>query len=122
MLNIQNPYLNLTQRIELYQRWILVHSYLYYELDDPIKQDEEFDLVVRSCLGLMEKNRKYKNHKTRYSHIFEKFNGSCFNLYNKCPEELKKLIKEDAKMILRRRERYGSSSIDNSITYTSGSD
>lgn len=104
MLNINNPYLNLTQKIALYERWLLIHSYLYYELDDPIKTDFEFDGVKKELLKLKKKQTK----KTRYSEAFdESWTGSCYELFSKCSKELQESIKTDCELIIERKRRYG---------------
>ena len=42
---------NTKEKIELLQRWIIVHSYLYYILDSPIIDDHVFD---SNCKQLVE--------------------------------------------------------------------
>lgn len=104
MLNINNPYLNLTQRIALYERWLLIHSYLYYELNEPMKTDFEFDCVKKELLRL----RKKQKNKTRYSSAFdEEWNGSCFELFSKCSKSIQESIIQDCELIIERKNRYG---------------
>ena len=99
-MNFSNPYMGIAQKISTLQRWILVHSYLYYELDSPVVEDEVFD---NNCRQLLRGMQKYPEETTRYSKIFEEFDGSTgFDLYRKCPNKLKLLIIRDSKMILAR--------------------
>ena len=119
MLNINNPYLNLTQKIELYERWLLVHSYLYYELNEEIKNDFEFDNMKKALLKL----KKLQKKRTRYSAAFNKnWNGSCYNMYKKLPEEIQESIKYDCKLIIERRDKYGISPSYSAVTNPSSSD
>jgi hypothetical protein len=50
-MKFMNPYFSVKQRIETLERWILVHSYLYYELDKSIVDDRKFD---KNALQLVE--------------------------------------------------------------------
>lgn len=99
-MNFSNPYMDTGQKISTLQRWILVHSYQYYIIDQPTVDDEIFD---NNCRQLARAIKKYPEIKTRYSKIFEGFDGSTgFDLYQKCPGKLKLLIIRDSKMNIAR--------------------
>jgi len=100
-----NPYISELDKIQLLQRWILVHSYLYYELDDATVSDEMFD---NNCKQLKQMLNKNKATDSRYYKIFIGFDGNTgFDLYSKTPKELRKLIQRDAEAILKRRRENG---------------
>lgn len=63
------------EKIELLQRWVLVHSYLYYNLDRPVVDDYKFDM---NCRQLAELKKEYPEDWTfsRYSYAMKYFDGS----------------------------------------------
>lgn len=71
----RNPYFTILEKIELLQRWIIVHSIIYYELNQSIVTDSQFD---NNCNQLVELMRKYPKliNKSKYSYCFYDFDGS----------------------------------------------
>lgn len=68
-------------KINLLQRWILFHSYLYYEKNTSIVSDYVFDMNAQQ-LYKMKNNKEYRN--SKYYYVFEKFEGnSGFDLFSK---------------------------------------
>lgn len=74
-MEFSSPYWTDQQKVELLQRWILVHSYLYYELDYSIVEDHVFDSNCRQLVELSEAHPEaLKN--SRYYYAMEEFDGS----------------------------------------------
>ena len=68
------------------QRQILVHSFLYYQLNENIISDSDFDLWSKELYELM-KNYPEIAKKSAYSEGFGKFDGSSgFDLPYNVPE------------------------------------
>lgn len=63
------------ERINLLERWILFHSYVYYELNDNIVSDTVYD---KNAHILAKAIKKYPRSfsKSRYKRFFENFDGN----------------------------------------------
>lgn len=74
-MEFKNPYWRPKDKIELLERWVLIHSFLYYELDNPIVSDERYD---KNSLQLMKMIAKYPKsfRKSRYYYAMKDFDGS----------------------------------------------
>lgn len=71
-------------RIEFIQRRIIVFSILYYNMDESILTDQEFDAASHQLVKLMEDTPKSVLEKTRYWYCMYDFDGSTgFDLYRR---------------------------------------
>lgn len=101
------------QQIQLLQRWILVQSYAYYELDSNIASDFDYDA---NCNQLFELKREHEADwkASRYAKIFKKFEPGCtsgFELLSKVKRFDKPLfnnVHADAKFALKIKAKYCS--------------
>lgn len=85
-----NPYLSMEDKISVLQRFIIVHSWLYYVLDSPVISDKSFDEL---CKQYMKNKNKVKLSKTDYGYMFKDFDGNTgFDLPSRVKEEQKKYI------------------------------
>ena len=92
----KNPYITAETKIRMLQRWILVHSYIYYEKDSNIVSDFVYDKNTQQLLKLMEKNPKTK---TEFSYVFKNFeSGTGFYLYSSLNSEHQELISRDGNL------------------------
>lgn len=73
-MEFKNPYEPEYVKISTLQRWILVHSFLYYEMDSSLVSDETFDGNAKQ-LVLMQKN-KVEAMKSEYWYVFFDFEGN----------------------------------------------
>lgn len=74
-MQFNNPYLENVERIELLQRWLIVHSIIYYEMDKNVVSDIMFDNNCRQLIEMKNKYKKsYKN--SFYYPIMKDFDGS----------------------------------------------
>lgn len=97
---------NLTTQdyIDFLQRFILVHSYMYYELDNSVISDKEYDSKSKELT-------KYKNDYPElwksseyYQQFRDDYNGSTgFTLYHDLNEHQKEIIQSIAYSILNKR-------------------
>lgn len=80
-------------RIELLERWVLVQSYAYYELNDNISSDFNYDNNVKQLFELIANNPEgHRN--SRYYPYFDKFEPGCtsgFELLEKVRKKNKAL-------------------------------
>lgn len=94
---------NLTRKdkIELLQRWIIVQSMLYYELDFSLVSDKIFDANCQQLVRLMGKSRKTLP-TTRYYYCMHDFDGSTgFDLYQRLNKKDRKHLSHIAKHLKR---------------------
>jgi len=75
------------------QRWIIVNSYIYYENDDSIFTDHQYDKVA---YFLAQRQSEYKGDiktATQYGYVFHDFDGTTgFDLYHRLKDEDKNII------------------------------
>ena len=64
---------NILDRIQLLQRWILVQSFAYYELNENIASDFKYDENAMQLVSLMKENPDETNN----SRYFEYFKDYC---------------------------------------------
>lgn len=101
-MRFRNPYFTEMEKISLLQRWILVHSRLYYHYNYPIKTDQEYDMTCRQLVSLMKLNPKSR---TRWSYVFDDFDGSTgMGLFEDLIESHKWIVETDCNMIIRARK------------------
>ena len=92
--------LSIQERIDFLQRFIIVHSYIYYELNNNVISDMEYDKASKELTSLKEcfpeewKNSQY------YKQFGDEYNGSTgFTLYHDLDEKQKKIIKSIAHIL-----------------------
>jgi hypothetical protein len=63
------------EKIELLQRWVLVHSYLYYNMDTSVVTDHKYD---DNCRQLCRMKEDYQDSwaNARYTYAMYDFDGS----------------------------------------------
>ena len=95
-MKFNNPYWPLKTRMQLLQRWIIVHSIIYYEYDSSVVSDIVFDDNAKQLYEMIA-NNKVEFKKTRYYYCFKDFDGTTgFDLYNKLCEDDKYCLEADA--------------------------
>ena len=77
------------EKIQLLQRSILVNSYAYYELNENILSDYQYDKNTRQLLALKESNPEAYR-KSRYNRYFDNFeSGTGFDLTSRVQKNRK---------------------------------
>lgn len=85
--------------IDFLQRYIIVHSYIYYEQDRNVVSDRTYDAKARE---LVEYKNKYPElwEKSMYYEQFKDYNGSTgFTLYHDLDTHQKEIIRSIANNI-----------------------
>lgn len=91
------------EKIQLLQRSILVNSYAYYELNENILSDYQYDKNTRQLLALKESNPEAYR-KSRYNRYFDNFeSGTGFDLTSRVQKNRKlyQQISRDAHLALK---------------------
>jgi len=103
-------YLSDIHKINWLQRAILVNSYLYYELDNPVVTDKKFDEICKQYLEMV--NGMVPDRiaiGTEYGYVFFDFDGSTgFYLWDRLIESDKNKISRIAKVVLKESKRNGN--------------
>lgn len=95
-----NPYMGNLAKIETLQRWIMVHSYIYYELNTNVVSDNMYDKNVLQLLELRKENKELWK-RSVYKRAFRGYDGSTgFDLYHQAEAEQKKRIEIDAAFVV----------------------
>lgn len=100
-MKFRNPYWSNKLKMGSLQRWIIVHSILYYELDNAIIEDKLFDANARQ---LVELQKAYPDEakESEYWYVFHDFDGSTgFDLYHRLNKHDATYLKQIAEHVLR---------------------
>lgn len=108
-MNFSKPFTD-KEKIQLLQRSILVNSYAYYELDETILSDYQYDMNTRQLLEL-KKSSPEAYRKSRYYKYFDDFeSGTGFDLTGRLRtnKKLYKQVAHDAHLALKlKKEKHG---------------
>lgn len=92
-------------KIEVLQRWILVSSVLYYDMDSPVVSDHMYDSNSRQLYEMKVNNPK-EWQRARYTHAMNDFDGSTgFGFADKLNKRERELVMMDVFMVLDRHRR-----------------
>lgn len=107
---IPTKYWSIKTRIEYIQRRILVYSIVYYELNENLITDNEYNIISQQLSKLLTETDISVVKKTRYYYVFKDFSSSTgFDLYNKLNTEDKQYLFELSSMLVNRKgKRYQS--------------
>lgn len=91
-------------KVDLLQRVILIHSYLYYEANNSIWSDKKYDEVARQLTNIQSKHTtKWIKNKTQYGYCFYDFDGTTgFDLWDRMKEKDKQYISNIAEKLVKR--------------------
>ena len=96
------------EKIQLLQRSILVNSYAYYELNENILSDFQYDANTRQLIELKQSNPEAFR-KSRYYRYFDNFeSGTGFDLTSRIRKNktLYKRVAHDAHLALKLKKEY----------------
>lgn len=101
-MKFNNPYWSIKTKLELLEKWIIVHSIIYYELNTNIVSDEMFDNNCKQLVkGISKYTKEFKE--SKYYKVFKSFDGSTgFDLYPKLNSKEKKELKQLAEYLIRK--------------------
>ena len=92
-IEFKNPYWSEKMKLEYLQRYILVHSYLYYVLDNSVISDKQYDVVSMQLVDMMSNMSKEDIEKSKYNYVMYDFDGSTgFDLFYRLNEHDKDYI------------------------------
>lgn len=93
--------------ISFFQKRIIVHSILYYQMDSSIIPDKTFDKFSRLLVDLMKTTPREILEKSRYWYAMDNFDGATgFDLYSRLTREDQVALTGLAHHLLRLHEKY----------------
>lgn len=96
-------YWNGPTKISYLQRQVIVHSLLYYELNESVISDKEFDDLSRQLVKMQRNASKDDLRNSQYYYCFYDFDGTTgFHLKDRLNEKDKPYLLGLAKFILRK--------------------
>lgn len=96
-------YWNDSLKISFLQRVVLIHSYIYYELNNSIWSDKHFDEVAKQ-LTIMQNNysKSWIKKHSQYGYAFMDFDGTTgFDLWERLTKRDKRVIMNLSNLILK---------------------
>lgn len=116
-MKFHNPF-SIVEKIQLLQRWILVQSFAYYELNENIASDFKYDANAKQLERLVMENPKAAKRSRYYDYFYDFFDESegthmtsGFDLLErvrKNDDKLYRYIRMDAIQALDLKAKYGS--------------
>lgn len=89
-------------KVGFLQRYIIIHSIIYYELDENVISDKEFDNAARQLVKMQKQMGHRKLKDTMYYYCMHDFDGSSgFDLYGRLIPFDKKYLMQIAQNVLR---------------------
>ena len=88
------------ERCSFLQRKIIINSIIYYELDESLMSDQQFDKMCRNLLKGIQYTKNYE--RSDYFYVFYDFDGSTgFHLYHRLENDDKEYLMHLAKHVLK---------------------
>lgn len=91
------------QYIDFLQRFIIVHSYIYYELNSNIIRDQQYDKKAKELVEYKNNYPDLWKSSEYYKQFGDDYNGATgFTLYHDLDEHQKEIIRAISHSVLRR--------------------
>ena len=89
--------LSTQEHINFLQRFIIVHSYIYYELNDNVISDKDYDAKAKELVRYKNEYPELWNSSEYYKQFGDDYNGTTgFSLYHELNEHQKEIIQSIA--------------------------
>lgn len=89
--------LSTQEYINFLQRFIIVHSYIYYELNDNVISDKDYDAKAKELVRYKNEYPELWNSSEYYKQFGDDYNGATgFSLYHELNEYQKEIIQSIA--------------------------
>lgn len=99
-MKFENPYWSIQTKLDLLARWLIVHSIVYYVLNDSVVDDSMWDSNARQYVWLARSNPG-KAKQTRWGYIMEGFDGTTgFHLHSKLKKKDRLKLTHEAERLV----------------------
>ena len=100
-MKFTNPYWSNKLKISSLQRWVIVHSILYYEMDSSIVSDQMFDDNAKQLVK-MQSQFPVEAEYSDYWYVFYDFDGSTgFDLFGRLKKKDRRYLTQIAQHVLK---------------------
>lgn len=100
-MKFKNPYWSKAERAGMLQRWIAVHSFIYYELNENVVSDKSFDDNCLQLVELMSGMTKEDKERSSLWYAFFDFEGSTgFHICRRLTASDREKVERDANLLL----------------------
>lgn len=88
--------------IDALQRYIIVHSYIYYECNNNVISDREYDMMARKLADYKNEHPELWKNSEYYKQFGDDYTGATgFTLYHDLDEHQKKIIRSIVNGVMR---------------------
>lgn len=110
IIKFMNPYWSDRMKVSYLQRRIVVYSCLYYELNESIIDDVDYDAISRQLVRYMKLlDKDVLKNETEFGYCMYDFDGSTgYDLYNRLSEQHKNMIYNLSMNIIREGQARGT--------------
>lgn len=89
------------EKVDFVARYVIVHSIIYYEMDESVISDKKFDKKAAVLVNLIKKYPEEVKNSEYYRAIYD-FDGSTgFHLYSRLKKSQRKYLKQIARHVIR---------------------
>lgn len=89
------------EKVDYAARFIIIHSIIYYELNESVIPDKRFDKKAESLVKLIKKYPEETKNSEYYRAIYD-FDGSTgFHLYSRLKKSQRRYLKQIARHVIR---------------------
>lgn len=93
-------------KIDYLQRCIIIHSYIYYELDNNVISDKEYDTMARKLAKLRDEYPDLWKKSYYYKQFGDEYNGATgFTLFHDLDERQQAIIRYIATILITEQKR-----------------
>ena len=99
--DLRCPYWTNKMKLEFLQRRIIVACIIYYEMNESIINDDDYESISRQYLNLVSETDKETLKNTKYYYVMQKYDGSTGNfIFGKLKKEDKRYLSMIANIVL----------------------
>lgn len=92
--------LTLQEHIDFLQRYIIVHSYIYYELNNNVISDKQYDAKTKELVRYKNEYPELWKSSMYYKQFADEYNGATgFTLYHDLDPHQQEIIRSIARII-----------------------
>ena len=107
-MKFANPYWSNKIKISFLQRWVIVQSIIYYELNSSVVSDEEFDGNAKQLVQ-MQKDFPDEAKQSDYWYVFNDFDGTTgFDLFYRLKKKNKQYLTQIAHHVIKLYKKEGA--------------
>lgn len=107
IIKFVNPYWSDKLKVEYLQRRVIVHSILYYMLDNSVISDIDYDKISRQLIRYMKMTSEEELKDTHYWYCMHDFDGNTgYDLYDRLTEVDKDKLFNISMIVLRSYQEY----------------